>query len=204
MIYMGRYYTSKKNETDYFKSIDIYWLKKYGYLNGRKNGGIEWTRGGSGIKNSIGIEGNTIISEPYVRFFYTTTKNSGEKKEMNYKIPLTTTPCNFGGKRYWFICPLSVNNIYCGKRVGTLYSGGDYYGCRHCYNLTYNSRNLSGIFKVAGQIISEPKLEKLRQQVRTKYYAGKMTKRYKRYLEKQDKSMFQRFIVVKILNGKFK
>ena len=37
----------------------------------------------------------------------------------------------------WFVCPL----VGCGRRVGKLYlpPGGRYYGCRHCYRLTYES-----------------------------------------------------------------
>ena len=40
-------------------------------------------------------------------------------------------------------CPLTVDGIPCGRRVGTLYlpSGMSYFGCRHCYNLSYKSRN---------------------------------------------------------------
>jgi len=43
--------------------------------------------------------------------------------------------------RFWFICPLGTDQGYCGKRVGKLYlpGNGTYFGCRHCYNLTYKS-----------------------------------------------------------------
>ncbi|MCA9947859.1 MAG: hypothetical protein KC449_30465, partial [Anaerolineales bacterium] len=49
--------------------------------------------------------------------------------------------CNFGGHRYWFICPLTANGRYCGRRVGKLYlaPGSRYFACRHCQNLTYRS-----------------------------------------------------------------
>lgn len=191
-----------RQEADYINKIETWWLKKYGYLQGWKSGGIKWKHGWSGNESSIGIEGNTLGDEKYVRFFYTITRQSGEKKQMDYKISLTTTPCNYGGQRYWFICPLSVNGKYCGRRVGTLYGGGDYYGCRHCYDLTYNSRNLSGISKVAGQVISFPELEKLESEVKRKYYGGKMTRRYQRYLNKQDKSHYQLLVITKGLGNK--
>ena len=83
--------------------------------------------------------------------------------------------------------------------MGVLYKAGDYFGCRHCYNLTYNSRNLSGISKVAGQTISIPELEKLESEVKTKYYAGKMTRRYRRYLKKQEKFDWQ----LRVMAGHF-
>jgi hypothetical protein len=58
---------------------------------------------------------------------------------------------------------------------------------------------LSGFSKAAGKVISDSELEELRQQARTKHYAGKMTKRYKRYLKKQEKSYFQLLTVARAL-----
>jgi hypothetical protein len=39
--------------------------------------------------------------------------------------------CNFGGARPWFRCK------WCDKRVGKLYCGGMFIGCRHCYCAVY-------------------------------------------------------------------
>lgn len=60
---------------------------------------------------------------------------------LDYSILLKKTPCHFGGYRWWFVCPLSVNGRHCGRRVGKLYMplGKKYFGCRHCYDLTYRS-----------------------------------------------------------------
>lgn len=51
----------------------------------------------------------------------------------NQAIPLTKTKCNYGGMRYWFLCPK------CGRRVGNLYKRplSSLFLCRHCQNLTY-------------------------------------------------------------------
>jgi hypothetical protein len=44
--------------------------------------------------------------------------------------------------------------VGCGRRVGKLYlpPGGKYFGCRHCYNLTYTSSNEShehdGLYRI--------------------------------------------------------
>jgi hypothetical protein len=45
------------------------------------------------------------------------------------------------GRRYWLECALASDGIRCGRRVRVLYlpSGQRYFGCRHCYNLTYDS-----------------------------------------------------------------
>jgi hypothetical protein len=47
-------------------------------------------------------------------------------------------------RRYWFICPLKV----CGRMTAKLYlpNGASYFGCRKCYNLTYESCNESHRF----------------------------------------------------------
>jgi hypothetical protein len=81
-------------------------------------------------------------NESYVRFIYTSTSTSTkEATKLDYKAELVTTPCNLGGVRYWFICPLITNGRVCGRRVSKLYlaAGSKYFGCRHCHNLTYVS-----------------------------------------------------------------
>ena len=77
-----------------------------------------------------------------VRLIYTLTdKRTGEKVDLDYRVYLETTPLPWGGVRYWFSCPLVTNGLRCTRRVGCLYlpPGGRYFGCRHCYNLTYTS-----------------------------------------------------------------
>lgn len=70
---------------------------------------------------------------------YAITDSSNDKASFDYPIELTNTPCGFGGIKYWFLCPLAVDSKPCRKRVGKLYlpPGTKYFGCRHCYNLTY-------------------------------------------------------------------
>ncbi|SRR3989344_1614561 len=58
-------------------------------------------------------------------------------------ITLTTSGCNYGGKRLWFTCPK------CKQRVGRLYQKplSSLFICRHCnklhYQLTYFRRSQS-------------------------------------------------------------
>jgi hypothetical protein len=63
--------------------------------------------------------------------------NIRSDEKFDYKIGLQTSSPNYGGKRWWFICPLQG----CSRRVANLYSSGTYYGCRHCLNLAYPSQN---------------------------------------------------------------
>lgn len=198
---MSRYYWDKKEEADSLKKIQIWWLKKHKLLQDWCSSTIKWTNGFSGKESSVSIQICVYGEEPNLRLTYTQTDQEGNKTDFDYKIPLTTTPCNFGGKRYWFICPFSANGRYCGRRVGVLYLGGKYFACRHCYNLTYNSRNLGGISKMVGQVISMPELDELEKSIRSKVYAGKMTRRYQRFLKKERKSMMQLAIMSRALGN---
>ncbi len=111
-----------KTEADNLRKIETSFLKKHDYFCGYRSGTITWTNGWSGDKNSVGVSVSTGGDEEYLRIFYTQTdNNSGEKKDFDYKIPLTTTPCRYGGKRYWFICPWYKSGKYCGRRVGVPY-----------------------------------------------------------------------------------
>jgi hypothetical protein len=64
------------------------------------------------------------------------------QRPLAYFVKTGTTACNFGQRRYWFVCPLVRNGVSCRKRVRILYlpPGGRYFGCRSCYNLSYESR----------------------------------------------------------------
>lgn len=48
-------------------------------------------------------------------------------------VSLAKTACNYGGYRFWFICPK------CHKRVGVLYCVGAFF-CRHCIGANYASQ----------------------------------------------------------------
>lgn len=181
---MGRWSYSNRTEADYLKKVEIWWLKNYGYLGGWKSGSIVWTSGFDGSESSIGIVGMT--SDNYVRLYYTQTDSDGKKEDFDYKVRLTTTPCKYGGQRYWFICPLTVNGNHCGKRVGVLYKAGDYFGCRHCHNLIYSSQKENRSYKMRYlfRILEvETKVEKIREKMKRSFYAGKPTRKMRRIIK---------------------
>lgn len=141
---MGRRPWSYRHTVEQCRAIDIPWLSRHRYFSGGiYTGTIEWRNAAGEVTGSIGIQVsvNSIYDETsFVRLFYTQTSAvTKEKTDLDYTIELVTTPCNFGGVRYWFICPLFVNGQPCGRRVGKLYlpAGATYFGCRHCHNLTY-------------------------------------------------------------------
>lgn len=178
-----------KTEADSIIKIESSFLRKHDFFVGFKSATITWGHSGFENKSSVSIGVSTISEYMYLRIYYTQTERcSGVKKVFDYKVPLETTPCNFGGVRYWFRCSLYKGGVYCGRRVGVLYKESDWFGCRHCYELTYESRNLSGRYKSLGRIISLPEIEKLRAEAKRTHYKGKYTKKYLRYLRMEDKS----------------
>ena len=180
---MGRYSYSSKTEADYLRSLSVYWLNKHNYFEKScwKSGGITLTRH-DGTKNSISFY--ISVPELYAQLVYTQTDlSTGEKKDFDYKVPLVTTQCNFGGTRYWFKCSMSKGGRFCGRRVATLYKDGDYFACRHCYDLTYSSKkdNYRGYFGNLSKLIRrEKKAEDLYMNMKRYTYAGKPTRKAQR------------------------
>lgn len=181
-----------KTEADSLKKIQVWRLKKLGFLQGFwASGSLRWTNSWSGKESSVGINVLLNESEKYLRIHYTQTKEDGDKKDFDYKIPFTTTSCYFGGFRYWFICPWYANRVYCGRRVGVLYLGGDYFACRHCYDLSYTSKNQS---KSKWSLILDPlfkrdEIAEKKYKLRVKFWKGKPTKRYRKLEQKEDRLM---------------
>ncbi|MHC4463997.1 MAG: hypothetical protein ACYS30_21575 [Planctomycetota bacterium] len=180
---MGRYYFDKKDTVEDCRSVSISFLRKHDYFCGCRSGGIVWKNSFGEETSSISVTVSTMDGDNYVRFQYTTTNhNTGEKTNYDYKVQLTTTPCNFGGVRYWFICPLSRKGVYCGRRVAKLYKapGANYFGCRHCYDLSYESRNESRLGRFGGlgfPLKVECQIEKLYGQIKRWTYKGKPTRK---------------------------
>ena len=138
---MGRYSYSSRLTTEDCKSVTTKFLNEHHYFDGGVRwGSLNWSR--AGIKTgNISVIVSTVQGDEYIRFQYTPTdRATGEKTDLDYKARLVWTPCHFGGRRWWFICPLTVNGRECGRKVSVLYfGGGKYFGCRHCNNLTFES-----------------------------------------------------------------
>jgi hypothetical protein len=182
---------SRKSEADELKKIDVNDLNKQKYFNGFKSGIITWTHSWTKEKNLIGISVSAFgDSDDHIKLKYVQTDENGNKKKFNYKVKLLTTPCNFGGKRYWFQCPVVNAGRVCQRRVGVLYKLGDYFACRHCNNLTYRSRNEGWKNKYHPTFrIFElyDKIEQLEAEIKRYYYNDKPTKKYKKLLKLESK-----------------
>ncbi len=171
---------------DYVERIDTSVLYRYGVRDGGGYGPLKW-RGPIQVAVSS-FEGE----EHYMRLQYRIRDTAtNERLNLDYKIPLITTACTFGGKRFWFEC------TFCNRRVGVLYRREDYFACRHCNYLTYESKLVSGKFKPFGRIISIPEMKELEKKVKREIYNGKPTKNYTRY-KKMETKFWRAF------NGHFK
>ena len=170
------------------RALRTSFLKKYGYFNDDYHSGrVIWTNSW-GEENSIGVESHPFDTFPFIRLHYTRTLFDGEKEPMDYRVQLETTKPFLGGTRYWFICPLIRNDIPCERRVAVLYGAGKYYGCRHCYDLAYQSQQEThtGALATLGKIIFGGISDK-EEKIRVKYWRGQPTKRYARLIRKMEK-----------------
>lgn len=123
---------SSKATTESQHRVDIRWLKRRGYLRPGGTGSMTWSRGGEQT-GSIGFR----MKQNQIVLSYRHKPNGDGWEPVEQVIWLDRTRCNFGGQRTWFRCPR------CRRRVAILYGASKYFLCRHCYDLAYNSQQLS-------------------------------------------------------------
>ncbi|MEE9910551.1 MAG: hypothetical protein K4571_02405 [Deltaproteobacteria bacterium] len=127
---MGRgdyYRVGKKDTTDDYLSISITSMNRYNVLRpGRHSWG--WRRNGE-LFYSLSF----YFADDCITFFCPVSEHDGNHIVVNDSIPLNWTPCNFGGKRPWFVCN-------CGRRVSRLFIHKKYIACRDCFKLVYVSQ----------------------------------------------------------------
>jgi hypothetical protein len=106
------------------------------------SGWLWWTSTATAARTaSLGYSREVVEERVTLRLHYTVTRRDDQKHDVDESIVLLTTPSAVGRVRWWFTCPLIVNGHTCVRRVGKLYlpPGERYFGCRHCYDLTYTS-----------------------------------------------------------------
>lgn len=125
------YYWHKKRNTDQYKKIDVRYMQRESLLDVGEAGSLRWTSQQTGeVTGRIDYE----VQHDSVCFKYNVRSNPSEAwRPYSYHVPVTHTPCNYGGSRAWFKCP------HCFKRVAVLYID-EKIACRTCYNLNYTSQ----------------------------------------------------------------
>lgn len=179
--------TSLRREANYLPNIDIYWLKKYHYLDRDRKGGFEWHDGLNDTNQLFFISSHVTDYHPHIFVVYKLI----DGKDWVVKLTLSRTQCSYDGWRFWFLCPLAKSNgLCCGKRVGVLYKVGDVFGCRDCLKLTYSCRKRNkrySLFSWFQAITLERRYEKYSKAVKRVKYNHKFTKNYQRMEKTLDK-----------------
>lgn len=165
--------------TDEVKRIDLTFLRKAGYLCGWTRRSISWSYGDR-PSGSVTAEFSVIEYEDdhYMELDYKIRSGPTEEwRPLKYRVPLVYTLCPFGGRRWWFICP----NTRCRRRNRVLYECGDYFVCRKCTRLLYESQKyLRPDLKLFDDLF---KAERFERNLKRRYYRGKPTRKYRKYLK---------------------
>ena len=113
--------------------FDLASLHRGGWLRPGATGTTIWSRG----ERATSAIGWTVAGENGIAAALE-LRYAVDGEAIAYRVPLTWTPCRFGGRRPWFVCP----GAGCGRRAAVLY-GGRFFLCRRCHDLAYESTRRS-------------------------------------------------------------
>lgn len=119
-------------------------------VSGGSSGGTwYWSRDGERI-GSIGYSARLGETEGTLTLSYQwRNPSTGETRHCDYPIKIQSTPCTFGGRRWWMICP------YSGRRALKLYKFAsiERFCCRTAVRPlpTYASQRVSGLDRIMGK-----------------------------------------------------
>lgn len=119
-----------KIKGEQLQRIDVRIWARQGMLNGPGWFSWGWNRGGEPT-GRIGVQ---VASDTALTLQYTATIQAN-KMEVNERVDIALSPCNFGGLRKWFCC------TRCARRVAVLYLRAGRFACRHCQRLAYSSQS---------------------------------------------------------------
>jgi hypothetical protein len=133
---MGRPPYGARTACESCRSIDVRRWHREGRLSAGQYFTNSWTFGGepAGTIN-VGTEPGAVVLT-----YRTRSWQAAEWKTVTQQVPITWTDCHFGGRRPWFVCSVYSDGQHCGRRVAVLYGAGNYFACRHCYELAYESQ----------------------------------------------------------------
>ena len=117
--------------------IDLAWMLRTGRAVPGKavHSSLHWTYGGE-PSGSISYSANMIDPEASELRLAYRRSSGGEQEEVKQIVRLIYSQPNFGGRRWWMVCPCS------GARVAKLYlpNGGDRFAGRKAWRLNYQSQ----------------------------------------------------------------
>ncbi len=175
---MGRQRYSDRQLVEDCKVLSVQDLKRDGKLYDLEN---RWRK-----QWHLTLEGvyDPIIPPPQVEITYGLPTRYGEPLWKSLNVELSSTPCHFGGKRWWMKCD-------CGRRVQKLYIPPRevYYSCRKCHDLTYKlqKEHTSNLMAWQKACDYEVKLCEIGKGIKRTCYAGKPTRKFRQYLKYKEK-----------------
>jgi hypothetical protein len=108
-------------------------LARDGFLaNYNATGRLEWHNGAFIVTYAL----RTFAGQKFLNLNYSLGTDTNIK-EVSVSVGILSTPCHYGGLRWWFCCP----GEGCERIVAKLYLPWDRpnFACRTCHNLTYRS-----------------------------------------------------------------
>lgn len=125
---------------DISMKVDLCWMIRTGKAVPGQwiSGSLSWQCGGQHAGSVSYVAQMEDPEDSYLRLsFWRGPKEDRESVEQ--KIRLAFTEPNFGGRRWWMICP------YSGSRAGKLYlpNGGDRFASRKAWRLAYQSQRIA-------------------------------------------------------------
>src|SRR5437764_6388366 len=133
---------STKNTVEASLPLDINRLNRAGCLRPGFRGAWEWTRNGKPFA-SIQV----CWRADHLVLLYSYRENAGDWRTLEQPTPVAWTPCRFGGRRPYFLCP----GADCGRRVSMLYSVGAGFLCRLCHQLVFRSQRQNELDRIIGR-----------------------------------------------------
>lgn len=165
---------------DDLKTVSISFLSKHGYLkpNQWQNGTVTWSRNGKKT-GSISIRVNTQPENAYLELDYRTNE-----VPVKYKVQLVSAPSNLGKGVVWhLLCPDT------GKPCRKLYLFQGRFVSRYAIpDAMYDKQTYSKQRRELDLFFGHDNLnEELNKPFFKRFYDGKVTKRYRRLLAKQER-----------------
>ena len=114
-------------KAEHCRRIDVRRWHHEGILQSGRVGGWQWSDPETGeMRGSIGYRSD----DGRVTLNY-----SIDGTPCSQTVWLSRSPCNYGGTRPWFICPIR------GERVAVLFLRAGRFACRHCQRIAYSSQS---------------------------------------------------------------
>ena len=111
---------TRKDAVDCSKVLSIKMLKRFGFLDCDKTATIEWRNVAGEVVCSVEVE--TLLGADTDKTPMAVLRQGVLSAEIiEQKIKLSTSPCTYGGFRWWFECPVVKDDVYCGNRCAKLY-----------------------------------------------------------------------------------